>query len=200
MRVAHRVPCTHAEGPGRRFALWLSGCSLRCPGCCNPDLFDARAGSPTPVAGLVREIDTARAELDVEGITVLGGEPLEQLPALTSLCTQVAARGLSVLVFTGYTLGQARRRPGFARLWGSVDTLVDGRFDAKAPEPPPDAGGRRWLGSSNQCLHHRTSRYADPAVWRGQNHAELRVSPDGDVSVHGFPTHARRLVAALATK
>ena len=36
--VAQFVPRTEAEGPGRRFALWVQGCPLRCKGCCNPEM------------------------------------------------------------------------------------------------------------------------------------------------------------------
>jgi anaerobic ribonucleoside-triphosphate reductase activating protein len=41
LQVAYSVACTEAEGPFRRHALWLQGCTLACPGCCNPELFPA---------------------------------------------------------------------------------------------------------------------------------------------------------------
>ncbi|HGG57662.1 MAG TPA: 4Fe-4S cluster-binding domain-containing protein, partial [Nannocystis exedens] len=44
LQIAHIVAITEAEGPGRRFALWVQGCSLHCPGCCNPELFAAAGG------------------------------------------------------------------------------------------------------------------------------------------------------------
>jgi anaerobic ribonucleoside-triphosphate reductase activating protein len=44
LRVAQVVPCTEAEGPGRRFALWFQGCPLRCPGCCNPEMLPFEGG------------------------------------------------------------------------------------------------------------------------------------------------------------
>ena len=193
LRVAHRVARTGAEGPFERYALWVQGCSLRCPGCCNPALFPAAGGEALAVAELVAEIEAA----DVEGITVLGGEPLEQLPAVAELCAAVAAGGRGVLVFTGHTLAEARALPGFDRLWASVDTLVDGRFDARMPEPDPGIGGRRFLGSRNQVIHHRSSRYADADLWTGQNRGELRIEADGRVSVHGFPEQTRALLRLL---
>ena len=35
LNLASFVACTESEGPGRRAALWVQGCSKRCPGCCN---------------------------------------------------------------------------------------------------------------------------------------------------------------------
>ncbi len=42
LRLGAVLDETLAEGPGLRFAVWVQGCSLRCPGCCNPHLFDTR--------------------------------------------------------------------------------------------------------------------------------------------------------------
>jgi anaerobic ribonucleoside-triphosphate reductase activating protein len=197
LRTAHRVACTEAEGPYRRYALWVQGCSLRCPGCCNPALFDPAGGTATTVRSLQGDIERARDSLGIEGITVLGGEPLEQLAPVTELCAWAAAAGLGVLVFSGYTAAEARSRPNFSALWATLDTLVDGRFDAHALEPPASAGGRRFIGSANQRLHHRTPRYADAKLWRGDNHVELRVTADGRVSAHGFPRQVQRMLVQL---
>ena len=46
LNVAQRVSATHAEGPGLRYAIWLRGCSLRCPGCCNPTYFNPNLQNP----------------------------------------------------------------------------------------------------------------------------------------------------------
>lgn len=198
LQLAHLVPRTAAEGPHERCAIWLQGCSLRCPGCCNPELFDASGGERIAVGALVDRVLAGHRRDPVEGVTVLGGEPLDQLPALAKLCRALQSAGLGVIVFTGHTLAEARRLPGFSsQLWPALDTLVDGRFEAKLREPDPAAGGRRFLGSSNQRLHHRSERYADPELWRGPNLAELRIGPDGALSVHGFPDQARALVKLL---
>lgn len=186
------VPCTEAEGPGVRWALWTRGCTLRCPGCCNPELFDRSTGDPTPVETLLEDVGAARARHDIEGITILGGEPLEQLEGVTALARGVKALGLGVIVFSGHTLADARGFPGFDQLWGSLDTFVDGRFDARALDR-----GRRFVGSTNQQIHHRTFRYRDDDLWRGQAGAEARIAPDGTLSLHGSPIEVRRLLRHL---
>ncbi|MBC8073048.1 MAG: 4Fe-4S cluster-binding domain-containing protein, partial [Deltaproteobacteria bacterium] len=82
IEIAYAVSCTAAEGPHLRFALWLQGCSLRCPGCCNPELFERGRGHARDTSALGGDVIAAARELGIEGITVLGGEPLEQADAL----------------------------------------------------------------------------------------------------------------------
>jgi anaerobic ribonucleoside-triphosphate reductase activating protein len=193
LRIAGWVPCTGAEGPHLRFALWVQGCTLACPGCCNPELWSAHAGRGVDVDVLVAAAIAARAEHGIEGVTIVGGEPLEQVEAVAAFARGVGAHGLGVLVFTGFSLAEARARPGFAALWNALDTLVDGRYDARARD-----GSRRFVGSTNQQLAHRTARYADPALWRGPATAELVRGADGRLRVVGDPSVARTLHRALS--
>jgi anaerobic ribonucleoside-triphosphate reductase activating protein len=192
IEVAYAVPGTAAEGPHLRFALWLQGCALRCPGCCNPELFERGRGHTHDVAALAREVVAAACELGLDGITVLGGEPLEQADALAELLGPVRAAGLGVIVFTGYDFEEAADVDGFDRLWPMIDTLVDGRFDARRPELH-----RRFIGSTNQRLVHRTDRYRDPALWIGERIAELHVDQDGTLRMLGTPSLVRAGVRAL---
>jgi anaerobic ribonucleoside-triphosphate reductase activating protein len=194
LEVAARVACTEAEGPHRRFALWVQGCTLACPGCCNPEFFAAGAGEAIPVAALARELAQARDAHALEGLTVLGGEPFEQPRAVAALCRSARALGLGVLVFTGFTLAELRGRPDAAQLLAAVDTVVDGRFDARRRE----RGGRRWIGSTNQQIVHLTARYADPSLWRGVDHVELQFGPDGRLTAHGEPAMLRHVLKILS--
>jgi len=197
LRVAHHVELTTAEGPHRRYALWLAGCSLRCPGCCNPELFDPHSGAPRGIHALAAAVLAARARHDLEGLTVLGGEPLDQLHPLADLLTLLSGQGLGVILFTGRTHAEARALPGFDRLARAVDTLIDGRFDAARREP--ERGGRRWIGSTNQHKIHLTARYADPALWTGADHLELTITDEApeQLRLHGHPEIARRLLRHL---
>src|SRR5688572_3860937 len=76
LSVAQVVPCTEAEGPGRRYALWFQGCPLRCPGCCNPEMLPFAGGTPRAAADILADIDQTRRHHAIEGLTLLGGEPL----------------------------------------------------------------------------------------------------------------------------
>ena len=80
LQIAHRVRSTEAEGPGRRYALWLQGCPLRCPGCCNPEFLPFRGGTAMTVDDVLSEMDGT-----IEGISLLGGEPTSQAEVVAEL-------------------------------------------------------------------------------------------------------------------
>jgi len=190
LRVGARVSVTRVEGPGARYALWVQGCSIRCPGCCNPHLFDPGLGSIVPVATLLAEVQQARPA--IEGLTVLGGEPFDQAAAVARLAAGTRALGLSVMVFTGYTLEEMRARgdDAGAALLRAVDVVVDGPYQAARPERR-----RRWVGSENQRFHYLTARYS-PEIERAPAGAplrevEVRIDPDGLIRSNGWPVWAR---------
>lgn len=177
---------TEAEGPGPRFALWVQGCTVRCPGCCNPGMFDPGAGSGVSPAEVVRQMASVCDR--IEGVTLLGGEPFEQAVPLAEVARSSHAFGLSVMTFSGYTLEELRsaREPGVAELLAETDLLVDGRYDRDRPELE-----RRWVGSANQRFHFLTDRYR-PGIERihpgePETTVELRIGTDGRVRMNGWP-------------
>lgn len=182
LQVAQVVPCTEAEGPGRRFALWFQGCPLRCPGCCNPEFIPFEGGDERTLGDIVGELDAAMRE-GIEGITLLGGEPLAHEAGAAALAIAARDRGLSVMVFTGYTLEAAREMgPDVQTLLANTDILVDGPYVRDQPDT-----SRRWIGSTNQRIHFLTDRYrADDPCWSERNTLEIRVRGN-EVSVNGFP-------------
>ena len=184
LQVAQFVSATEAEGPGTRFALWFQGCPLRCAGCCNPEFLPFRGGEAWLVDDVVAAIDVAHAEHGIEGITLLGGEPLAHAAGAATLAREVQAMGLSVMVFSGYTLEAARAQsdPAVDALLAHTDILVDGPYDRDRPD-----SARRWIGSTNQRIHFLTDRYrADDPCWRQKNTLEIRVR-GAEVTVNGFP-------------
>lgn len=185
VNVASQVACTEAEGPGRRYALWVQGCPLRCPGCCNPHMlaFDDASWRP------VEDVASAICETpDIEGVTFIGGEPFAQARALSQVAATVRAAGLSVMVFTGLTLTQIKASddPAYEALLAQIDLLVDGPYIQKQ-----HVDDRRWIGSANQAIHVLTERYehlreSEQGWDQGANTIELRLK-DGEISINGFP-------------
>lgn len=187
LRVAQLVEGTDAEGPGRRFALWVQGCTLACPGCCNPEMFSGRGGVGWAVDELAARVVGTPG---LEGLSVLGGEPFQQAAGVWALCRAVRAAGLGVMVYTGYTLAelQSMGAPDVDGLLSEVDLLVDGRFEKAKPERR-----RRWVGSTNQVLHFLSGRYrSDDPRFLLPNTVELRLA-GGQLTVNGWPSAADAL-------
>jgi anaerobic ribonucleoside-triphosphate reductase activating protein len=184
LSIAQAVRCTEAEGPGQRFALWFQGCPLRCPGCCNPEMLPFEGGHRVVLPDVLRDIDAAAEEDDIEGVTLLGGEPLAHATGAAALARAVRERGLTVMVFSGYTLEEARALPdpAVAELLALTDILVDGPYIREQPET-----SRRWIGSANQRVHFLTDRYqADDPRWQRSNTLEIRLT-GLELTVNGFP-------------
>mgnify|MGYP000933723061 CR=1 FL=1 len=180
LRVAMVVPRTEAEGPGPRYAVWVQGCPLRCPGCCNPEMLESAGGEARDPEDMVEEACAA----GVEGVSLLGGEPFAQADGLATLAEGARARGLSVMIYSGYTLAELRALAGEGprRLLAAADLLVDGRFEARLRSQR-----RRFIGSDNQVLHFLSDRYrADDPRLAGGNTVELRLR-GGELLLNGWP-------------
>ena len=183
MQIAQVVPCTEAEGPGKRFAVWFQGCPLRCPGCCNPEFIPFKGGQSRTRGEMVEEMRRAKEESGVEGITVMGGEPFAHTAGVLALAKAARELGLSVMVFSGFTIEELQKRaePEVAELIAATDILVDGPYIREQPDTE-----RRWIGSRNQRIHFLTTRYHYDEQWRRKNTLEIRVDKDG-ITVNGFP-------------
>jgi anaerobic ribonucleoside-triphosphate reductase activating protein len=185
--IAQLVPVTEAEGPGRRFAIWFQGCPLRCTECCNPEMLPFSGGTQRELADVLAEIERTRDAQGIEGVTLLGGEPLAHSAGAAGLARGVRALDMSVMIFTGYTLDQACKLPdsNVADLLNHTDILVDGPYVRELPET-----NRRWIGSTNQRIHFLTDRYrADDPCWRQSNTLEIRLR-GSDLSINGFPARS----------
>lgn len=172
------APRSYANGPGVRFVVWFQGCSLRCPGCFNPDTHDPAPRRLVPVARLLDDI--AEAAPPIEGITLSGGEPLEQPEGLLDLLAGVRRRTkLSALLFSGHAKAEILEMPLGREILGLTDVLVAGPYD----ETQRLARGLR--GSANQRIHLLTDRYALADI-ESTPPAEIVISPDGRVVTSGI--------------
>jgi anaerobic ribonucleoside-triphosphate reductase activating protein len=162
--------------------VWLQGCTLGCPGCFNPTTHDAAGGRDTTVDALVAELAAAHAD----GLTLSGGEPLEQPEAAAALLAAARELGLSTLVFSGYTLDEIRARPGGPEVLAHLDVLIDGRYVAG------DRLATGLRGSANQRIRLLTGRHTLAEV-EATPVAEIRIAPGGDIVLTGVnPLKLRR--------
>lgn len=186
LNIAAWLPCTEAEGPGLRAALWVQGCDKRCPGCCNPQMLPFATRELVPAMDIVKRLEKARGAFGIEGVTFLGGEPMLQAQGLAQVALGAQALGLTVMVFTGYTLDELRAvQPAhWQSLMDATDVLVDGPYLSKQPDTQ-----RRWIGSRNQEVHYLSARY-DAAIEQLPKEGrdiELRFDLDGAMRINGWP-------------
>ena len=125
MLVHDVLPSSSVYGPGKRWVLWVQGCTLACEGCWNVETWSRRSGQERTVSSLVEDI---KANMEgLEGITVLGGEPLQQPDAVLSLMQQAKELGLTVMLYTGTNLTNTRpscRLVMMLRTCSSVDVML----------------------------------------------------------------------------
>src|SRR5881392_2563032 len=102
----------------------MQGCTLGCPSCFNPTTHDAAGGRIVSVEELAGEM----ARSGSEGLSLSGGEPLQQAEAAVALLAAARALGMSTLAFSGYTIDEIRALPHGPEVLARLDVLIDGRY------------------------------------------------------------------------
>ena len=184
LNLASIRECTESEGPGKRFALWCQGCMKRCVNCCNPNMQAIVQNKIVNCDDIINLIDNARRKFDIEGVSFIGGEPLLQAKGLSHIAKWCHKNGLSVLVFSGYTLESIQNdKIEFADdLLKNTDILVDGEF----VEELYDAE-REWVGSTNQRVIFLTDFYRSGIELQNKEKSmEIHISDD-KIAINGWP-------------
>lgn len=131
-----------------------------------------------PVTALFQRLIAHSAS--IEGLTISGGEPLQQRRALLALLRRVRQETpLSVVLFTGYTWDEVQRMPDAEELLSYVDVLIAGRYDAS------QRLARDLRGSANKTVHVLTDRYT-MADLQTVPHAEVIITEAGEIVVSGI--------------
>lgn len=125
VNVAHIEDFSYIYGPGSRFVIWMQGCSIRCPGCWNYSMWSFSENTLYDVEDLLKMIYERRES--IEGVTLLGGEPLDQFSATLLIVSKIKSMGLSVMLFTGYTKEEVYTKR-FSSILQYVDILISGRY------------------------------------------------------------------------
>ena len=124
-------------GPGRRIGLWVQGCSIRCPGCISADTW-ARGRQATTVSSLLAAMAPWLGSAD--GLTLTGGEPLEQAMALETLLRALRGRFAGdVLLYSGRPRAAALGHPLVKS--GLIDAIIPEPYDRTAPQTRALRGG-----------------------------------------------------------
>lgn len=80
-------------------AIYLSGCSLRCPHCQNKELWEKENGT---LMSLDQVLEKVKEHPLADSVVFLGGEPTDQMDFLIALCKKIIAKtDKTIVLYTG---------------------------------------------------------------------------------------------------
>ncbi len=148
--------CDIANGPGVRTSLFVSGCTHHCQNCFNEMTWDFHYGQPY-TKETEDEIVESLMPPYIKGLTILGGEPMEEvnqkgiLPLILRVREQLPSK--TIWVYTGYTFERdlldrmCKEWKETPQILKNIDVLVDGEFVQSLKDL-----SLRFRGSSNQRI------------------------------------------------
>jgi len=195
LRVHAQMESSQVNGPGRRAVIWVQGCSLGCAGCWNKSSHSTAGGHEVRIQVLVDWLKSLWFAGAISGLTISGGEPMEQAAELATLLEAVreGLPSLSIGLFSGYAerelaLGQFRSESFLSRtqrceLWQRIcrhlDFAVLGRYNRLQPSDRPLATTR------NQQLLLLSDRHTE-GDFTAQS-VEITIGAEGMTQITGFP-------------
>lgn len=179
LRIRQFLARSRANGPGARAVVWVQGCSLDCAGCFNPETHALDRGENIRVEDLFQRI-VAETNL-IEGVTISGGEPLQQPGPVIELLRLIKENTLlSIILFTGFQTGEiAKLNQVNQAILCYVDVLIAGRYDQSRRI------AQGLIGSSNKTLRFLTQRYHWTDL-EAVPPAEIILTPEGAVVMSGI--------------
>lgn len=182
LRINHIVKETKTEGIGIRYSIWVQGCSIRCKGCANRNMWSFSGGFLLEIDKIVTEIKSIQ---NIEGITILGGEPFDQPEPIAELVEKIKKSGLSVIIFTGYQYEKLcnQSEKMVKKILNCTDLLIDGPYKEEQQD-----FSRPWVGSLNQRYIFLSNYYTEEDLKRqktGQRF-EVRIQKNGEVWINGI--------------
>lgn len=144
MRYSGIKNCDIANGRGVRVSLFVSGCRNACKGCFNPETWSFNYGKNF-TCETWEELKRLLANPNIDGLSVLGGDPFEpeNRPMVETICglARYEFPEKTIWMWTGYLWEDLCK----LTIMEYIDVLVDGPFvqelkDLRLP----------YRGSSNQ--------------------------------------------------
>ena len=177
INVHNVVESSMIYGPGKRWVLWTQGCTLGCKGCWNTQTWSKKSGETWSISQLLESISSQE---DIEGITILGGEPFQQLDGIAELIKSVKQLGLTVMLYTGYE--KAEFNDLMWQCFNSSDLVIAGRYREELRDV-----GLVWRGSTNQILESPTGYY-DVTKFEESQEIEVHIDHEtNEVTLTGYP-------------
>ena len=175
------------NGPGNRFVLWTQGCSKGCSECFNPETWSTniyKELSPRQIFELIKNFE-------VDGITISGGDPLEQEDELLELLMLLSSMRLrkGIILFSGFTRAEISSNIIREKCVSYIDVLIDGRYEKNLKVD------FSLKGSSNQEFYFFSNKISSSELVFDQ---EIEISClEEDIMMTGFPNISKKILKDL---
>lgn len=166
-------------GPGKRMVIWVQGCNLKCPGCWNTALhsFDTKTlMTSNQIVTLFEE------DVSLEGVTILGGEPLLQKQGMFEFIQEFKKRhkDKSIIMYTGFE-DEEISEVDWNFIKSYIDIIISGRYKRELRDT-----SLFMRGSSNQKLNFLSDFYS-PSIIDDGNYVEIELDENGQTTTRGYP-------------
>lgn len=146
MRYAQIRKYDVANGDGIRSTIFVTGCTHNCHNCFNKEYQDFNFGDKWTDKETRTVIEYLK-DSAVKGLTLLGGEPMQNLE-LTQVLRDIKKEvDKNIWIYSGYTFEQIISDPRRLELLKECDVLVDGLFVEELKDLK-----LKFRGSSNQRI------------------------------------------------
>ena len=119
------------NGDGLRVTCWVSGCSIRCFNCYNPQTWDFNSGIPF-TENTMQEILYDLSKPYIKGFTLSGGHPLDthNAPKVLEIVKRVKMvfPNKDIWIYTGYVWEDIIKDDTLKEILKRTDVLVDGAY------------------------------------------------------------------------
>ena len=179
--------CTESEGIGKRFAIWTQGCMKRCKNCCNTHMQPIIKKHIVNCDDIIEQIQYSKETYHIEGITLLGGEPILQSKGLAYIAKWCKENNLSVILFSGYTLEEINTSnfDRVSELLKYTDVLIDGEYIDELYDED-----RGFIGSSNQKIYFFSNTYSQKDFDNYNGYISVEFIIDNNtIKINGWPTN-----------
>ncbi|MDY3007045.1 anaerobic ribonucleoside-triphosphate reductase activating protein [Anaerococcus sp. AGMB00486] len=134
-----------ANGPGIRTSFFVTGCSANCKNCFNTEYMNPNYGKLWTEKETNLIIDYLKKD-EIEGLTILGGEPFESVRDLIEIVRKIRDKSdKSIWIFSGFKYEVLINNKESKKLLSMCDVLVDGLFVEELKNLK-----LKFKGSSNQ--------------------------------------------------
>lgn len=152
MNIAKIRSMDISNGPGIRASIFVSGCNNNCKGCFNKEAQDFEFGEKY-TEELEKRIFKILDNEHIQGLSILGGEPLDlkNQEGVLALIVKVKEKfpEKDIWLWSGYTIESliSREDPITTKILNKIDYIVDGPFIEELKNPSLE-----FRGSSNQRI------------------------------------------------